>query len=100
MEKRRLIPAIITLIGCLAACIIVIKNKYDALHSMTVILVVLVVFYVAGLIVKGVADKYLVIEEEKDSKETEQQEDAGNTEGTAADDTKAQEGNTDVSEKQ
>lgn len=64
MKRTKYIPAIVTLIGCLAAAIITIINKYDSLHSMIIILSVLIVFYIAGLIIKGLTDKYLVIEEE------------------------------------
>ena len=77
MEKRRLIPVIITLLGCLAACFVAIRSHYDAMHAMKVILAVLVVFYIAGLLIKGLADKYLVIEKVEENEE-EQQEDAEN----------------------
>lgn len=64
MKRTKYIPAIITLIGCLAATIITFLNKYDTLRSMLIILAALIIFYIAGLIMKGLADKYLVIEEE------------------------------------
>lgn len=69
MKRTKYIPAIVTLIGCLAAAVITMINKYDSLHSMIIILSVLVVFYIAGLIIKGLTDKYLVIEEEIISEE-------------------------------
>ena len=69
MKRTKYIPAIVTLIGCLAASVIAIINRYDALDSMITILSVLVGFYIAGLIIKGFADKYLVIEEEKNAAE-------------------------------
>lgn len=77
MEKRRLIPVIITLLGCLAACIVAVRSHYDAMRAMKVILTVLVVFYIAGLLIKGLADKYLVIEKIEENEE-EQQENAEN----------------------
>ena len=64
MKRTKYIPAIITLIGCLAATIITFLNKYDTLRSMLIILAALIIFYIAGLIMKGLADKYLIIEEE------------------------------------
>lgn len=64
MKRTKYIPAIVTLTGCLAATIITFLNRYDALRSMIIILASLVVFYIAGLIIKGLADKYLVIEQE------------------------------------
>lgn len=87
MEKRRLIPVVITLLGCLAACIVTLKNHYDGLHAMLVILAVLVVFYVAGLLIKGLADKYLVIEKT----EEEQQENAENADTDAEENVKKKE---------
>lgn len=64
MKRTKYIPAIVTLTGCLAATVITFLNRYDALHSMIIILVSLIAFYIAGLIIKGLADKYLVIEQE------------------------------------
>lgn len=66
MKRTKYIPAIVTLVGCLAASIIAIVNRYDALHSMIIILSVLVGFYIAGLIIRMLAEKYLIIEEEKE----------------------------------
>ena len=37
MKRTKYIPAIVTLVGCLAASIIAIVNRYDALHSMIII---------------------------------------------------------------
>ena len=64
MKRTKYIPAIVTLTGCLAATVITFLNRYDALRSMIIILVSLIAFYIAGLIIKGLADKYLVIEQE------------------------------------
>lgn len=64
MKRTKYIPAIVTLTGCLAAAIISLVNHFNALKSMVLILAVLVGFYIAGLIIKALADKYLVIEEE------------------------------------
>lgn len=75
MKRTKYIPAIVTLIGCLAASLIAIINKYNALDSMIIILSVLVGFYIAGLIIRGFADKYLVIE--KEQSETEEDLEAG-----------------------
>lgn len=87
MKRTKYIPAIVTLTGCLAAAVISIVNKYDGLHSMIIILSVLVVFYIAGLIIKGLADKYLVIEEEiineENQEETESEETPEKTDAAA-----------------
>mgnify|MGYP007093067135 CR=1 FL=1 len=63
--------------------IIAIVNRYDALHSMIIILSVLVGFYIAGLIIRMLAEKYLIIEEEKELTE-ETQENTDESEENAA----------------
>jgi Ca2+/H+ antiporter len=85
VKRTKYIPAIITLIGCLAATIITFLNRYTALKSMIIILIVLIVFYIAGLIIKGLADKYLLIEEEKLNEEAaaEEEDTAENVEKTS-----------------
>jgi Ca2+/H+ antiporter len=85
VKRTKYIPAIITLIGCLAATIITFLNRYAALKSMIIILIVLIVFYIAGLIIKGLADKYLLIEEEKLNEEAaaEEEDTAENVEKTS-----------------
>ena len=84
MKRTKYIPAIITLIGCLAASVITFLNKYDSLYSMLIILAALIIFYIAGLIMKGLADKYLIIEEEiineEDGKEEVETEDSSEEE--------------------
>lgn len=81
MKRTKYIPAIVTLTGCLAATIITFLNRYDALRSMIIILVSLIVFYIVGLVIKGLADKYLVIEEEIiNNEETEGEEAADSSE--------------------
>ena len=72
MKRTKYIPAIVTLTGCLAATVITVLNRYDALRSMIIILASLIVFYIAGLVIKGLADKYLVIEQEILNEEEEQ----------------------------
>jgi Ca2+/H+ antiporter len=92
VKRTKYIPAIITLIGCLAATIITFLNRYTALKSMIIILIVLIVFYIAGLIIKGLADKYLLIEEEKLNEEAaaEEEETAENVEKTSEDPNEAE----------
>lgn len=76
MKRTKYIPAIVTLIGCLSATIITLLNRYSALQSMIIILVVLVVFYVAGQIIRVLVDKYLVLEKDALNEESLMEEDA------------------------
>ena len=76
MKRTKYIPAIVTLIGCLCATIITLLNRYSALQSMIIILVVLVVFYVAGQIIRVLVDKYLVLEKDALNEESLMEEDA------------------------
>ncbi len=65
MRRTKFIPAIVTLLGCLTAVILTYVNRYQALQAMIIVLIVLIVFYIVGLILKSLADKYLLIEELK-----------------------------------
>ena len=91
MKRTKYIPAIVTLVGCLAASIIAIVNRYDALHSMTIMLYMQVGFYIAGLIIRMVAEKYLIIEEEKELTEETQENTDESGENTAEEEVKTSE---------
>lgn len=91
MKRTKYIPAIVTLVGCLAASIIAIVNRYDALHSMIIILSVLVGFYIAGLIIRMLTEKYLIIEEEKELTEGTQENTDESEENTAKEEVKTSE---------
>lgn len=89
MEKRtKYIPAIVTLLGCLAATIVTYINQYTAVRAMTIILITLVVFYIAGQIIGGIVEKTFAeqveekaeTENEEGLKEAEQTEEAEKTE--------------------
>lgn len=64
MKRTKYIPAIVTLLGCLASIIFTYVNYYQPLQSMIILLIVMIVFYIVGFILRGLAEKYLVIEEE------------------------------------
>ena len=55
--KTKSIPAIIMLIGGATACILGLANQYGTAHFLKMLLVVLVVFYILGCIVKIILDK-------------------------------------------
>lgn len=66
-DKIKYIPAILSLTAGLIASIIAITSGYDTLHIMIIILVALLVFYVAGVIVRLLFEKKFVIREEEES---------------------------------
>ncbi len=84
VKRTRYIPAIITLVGCFAASLISIVNQYDAMKSMIIILAMSVGFYIVGLIIRGLADHYLVIPEEELAEETEEENGEGETDEAGA----------------
>ena len=69
-ERVKYIPAIVTLIAGLIASIITIICKYKIIDSMVTILVTMVMFYIVGLIIKGLFFSFLVVEEDKETDET------------------------------
>lgn len=66
-DKIKYIPAILSLTAGLIASIIAITSNYDTLHIMIIILVALLVFYLAGVIVRLLFEKKFVIKEEEES---------------------------------
>lgn len=64
MMRDRFIPALITLIAGALTCIIDIYYKSDLLSSLKRLLLVLIVFYVIGLIAKAIINKVLIYKPE------------------------------------
>ncbi len=73
IERTKYIPAIISLAGGLIASIAAIINKYSSLETMIVVLIALIVFYIAGAIIRYVANKVFVIPEPEEEKESEEE---------------------------
>jgi len=71
MKKTKNIPAIVMLLGCLVAAIVTYINKYDLLKTLKVVLIVLCIFLVMGLIIKGLFEKYIPVVEETEESEDE-----------------------------
>lgn len=67
--KARWIPALVTLSAGFVTSIVLIVNRYSNTEAMAILLAVMVVFYVIGLIIKGVAMKFLIVVEEEEEKE-------------------------------
>jgi len=66
MKKLRLLPIIIMLIAGLITCIIAVVKKFDNTYALTTLLIVLLSFYVIGLIARTIINKvcFAPIEEE------------------------------------
>jgi len=83
------IPAFIMLMGGAFACILGILNRYETIHFVTMLLIVLVVFYFMGCMIKIVIDKNFqgmdeqVLDEQEESEEA--KENIESTEGKKAD---------------
>ncbi len=74
MMRTKFIPLIIMLIAGLTACAVTYYNKYTVSDSFIVILLVLIIFYIIGCIVRKIAEKYLVIKPSSVMEETENNE--------------------------
>lgn len=67
MKKRNLIPLIIMLIAGLISSLISIKNHYDVTRSMMVIFVSMFLFYIIGLIARGIIGSNVKQMEEREA---------------------------------
>lgn len=82
IERTKYIPPIVSLSGGLIASLAAIINKYSSLEMMIVVLIALIVFYIAGSIIKYVANKvfYIPEPEDEESEEGEGDEDSESSE--------------------
>lgn len=71
VDRTKYIPAIVALFVTLVASIVTITNKYESTQALIIILSVLVGSYVVGLILKWVANTFLIVEVEEVKEETE-----------------------------
>lgn len=85
-DKLKYIPAIVSLMAGLVASIVTIISRYDTLNIMIITLVSLLVFYIAGIIVKFICEKNFVIEETDETADEEAAE--GDTDEDAVDEEK------------
>lgn len=70
-DKIKYIPAILSLAAGLIASIIAILSKYDTLYIMIITLAALLVFYIAGIIVRNMFRKNFIIDEEEEASDGE-----------------------------
>lgn len=83
VERTKFIPAIVALSVTLVASVVTLVNKYESTQALIIILSVLVGSYVVGLILKWVANTFLVVEVPEETLEEGEEGDEGfeNVEG-------------------
>lgn len=67
--KAKWIPALIMLAAGFVTSVVLILNQYNNTEAFTILLVVLIVFYIIGLIVKAIAGKFLIVEVQEEEQE-------------------------------
>lgn len=65
--KTKTIPAIIMLLAGFIACLAGINARMEAADFMEMLLIVLIIFYILGCIVKAIVDRNFVKEEEEET---------------------------------
>lgn len=74
--KTKNIPIIIMLTAALVTSIVMYVNEYELNVTLTTILIVFFVFYILGLLVKKLLDKYCSLPKPEEESETEKEQDA------------------------
>ena len=88
MENRtRYIPSIVMLAAAFAECIMSIYYDYTTKEILWIVLGTIVVFFVIGIIVKVIADKYLIttMEAEIENQSEDEEENSDNEENSMDD---------------
>lgn len=70
--KTKSIPVILMLIAGALACILGFVYRYETTQFFTMVLTVLVIFYMLGCIVKIIIDKNFSVESTKESEQSEE----------------------------
>lgn len=85
MENRtRYIPSIVMLAAAFVACIMSMYYDYTTKEILVIVLCTIVVFFVVGLMIKIIADKYLIISMEAEiDKESEEEEEHSDNEANS-----------------
>jgi flagellar biosynthesis/type III secretory pathway M-ring protein FliF/YscJ len=94
MKKFRSVPAIITLLAGFVTCVLMIKNKITIVQYLWTLALVMVGFYICGVVVRFILNKVF-----EDKKEDENPKDGEAPEGEEGAETEAAE-DTDEKEKQ
>jgi len=67
MNRIRLLPMIIMLVAGLITCIVAVVKNFDNSYALTTLFIVLLSFYVIGLIARAIIVKICFTEKEDDS---------------------------------
>lgn len=73
MKKLRLLPTIVMLIAGLITCIISFLKNYDNVDALTILFVVLVMFYIIGHIARAIILKVCFPKEEESESEDDEE---------------------------
>ncbi len=65
VDRTKFIPAIVALFVTFVASVVTIINKYESTQALIIILSVLVGSYVVGLVLKWVANTFLIVKVEE-----------------------------------
>lgn len=88
MNRTRYIPSIVMLSAALVSCIATIYFKYTTKEILWIVLVISVIFFIIGQVIRRIAEKYLVIssmeetliEEDGETSENEEEDNASEKE--------------------
>lgn len=80
MNRTRYIPAIVMLLAAFVACIATIYFEYSTKDILLIVLATSVVFFILGLFIKMIAEKYLVIDTMTEVLDEENKDEAENKE--------------------
>ena len=72
VDRTKYIPAIVALFVTFVASIVTIVNRYESTQALIIILSVLVGSYIVGLILKWVANTFLIVKVEEKVEENEE----------------------------
>ncbi len=67
--KTKTVPAIVMLLGCSVASVVMYINGYEFGKMLRVLLLVLIIFLIMGLVIKKVIDKHIPLPEEEEISE-------------------------------
>lgn len=74
------LPALMTLIAAFITCIVTFIYQYELTKALILILAASVIFYLSGLIIRSLLNRFMVVEENQDENDGEEQETGEKTE--------------------
>ena len=74
------LPALMTLIAAFITCIVTFIYQYELTKALILILAASVIFYLSGLIIRSLLNRFMVAEENQDENDGEEQDTGEKTE--------------------